>query len=130
MKGLSKLTRTNTITANALLNEISRYRFGEPDHRSLGGTVDTPVHDTCVEETHMSLTHRRTGTRRAIIGAKRITMNVVILQPLDVPLIGRSICYIVKRSVRVYLPFMLDATDAMLIMFPDFLANIYSDTIN
>ena len=58
--GRSKLTRTNTVAANAFLNEISGYRLGEPDHCSLGGTVDTPVHNTCVEETHMSLTQTHT----------------------------------------------------------------------
>lgn len=69
--GRSKLTRTNTIAANALVNEIGCYRFGEPNHCSLGGTIDTPVHDTCVEETHMSLAHRHTRacthTRKAEI---------------------------------------------------------------
>lgn len=81
--GRSKLTRTNTVAANAFVNEISGYRLGEPDHCSLGGTVDTPVHNTCVEETHMSLT--QTHTRKAIIWDKRITMNMVILQRLNVP---------------------------------------------
>lgn len=57
--GRSELTGTNTITANALVNEIGRYRFGEPDHCSLGGAIDAPVHNTCVEETHMSHTHAK-----------------------------------------------------------------------
>ncbi len=59
----SKLTRTNTITANAFVDKISCDRFGEPDHCSLGGTIDTPVHNACVEETHMSLTHGYTHAR-------------------------------------------------------------------
>lgn len=87
------LTRTNTIAANALLNIISSYRFGEPNHRSLGGTIDTPVHNTCVKETHMSHTHGHTQTRKAMICDKRITMNMVILQRLNVPLIEQNICY-------------------------------------
>lgn len=53
----SKLTRTNTITANALLNKIGSYRLGEANHCGLGGAVHTSIHNTCVRETHVTHTH-------------------------------------------------------------------------
>lgn len=40
------------------------------------------------------------------------------------------VLHTVNGSVQHPLPFMLDATEAMLIMFPDFFANIYNDKIN
>lgn len=40
------------------------------------------------------------------------------------------VLHTVNGSVQHLLPFMLDATEAMLIMFPDFFANIYNNKIN
>ena len=104
-EGRPKLTRTDTITANAFFDEISSYRFGEPNHRSLGGTVDTPVHNACRGNTHTSLTHRHTRAlshaHKAIIWGKRITLNMVILQWLNVTLIGCNIYFTTKYSEKI-----------------------------
>lgn len=84
----SNLTRTNTVTANALLNEIRSYGLGEPNHCSLGGTIDTPVNNACVEETHLSLTHSHTQAKQLseIRGLQRLAK----LQRHHVPLSRNS----------------------------------------
>lgn len=40
------LTRTYAVTANALLEKIGCYRFGEPNDSSLGGAVHASINHT------------------------------------------------------------------------------------
>lgn len=71
----------------------------------------------------MSLTHTDTHPHEKQLSEIRgLTVDMAILQWFNVLLIKHISPPI--TSEEDHLPFMLDATDAMLIMFPDFFANI------